>query len=74
MDACGWKPIELVHLLLGSNRIAIDTLTEKGCLKHQSPVVVPVEKRLPIMVIYSTVWYNQKGEIKFYDDVYRKLE
>ena len=67
------KTVELAHLLLGRNSIAIDTLTRKGCLKHQSPVVVPVEKKIPIMVIYSTAWYNIKGAIKFYDDVYGKL-
>jgi murein L,D-transpeptidase YcbB/YkuD len=32
------KPIELGHLVLINNNIAIDTLTEKGCLKNQSPI------------------------------------
>jgi murein L,D-transpeptidase YcbB/YkuD len=64
------KPIELAHLLLGHNRMAIDTLTAKGCVYQQSPIVVPVERALPVMIFYSTVWYNRQGEIKFYEDIY----
>lgn len=68
------KPIELAHLLLGRNSIAIDTLTAKGCLNQQAPKIVDVERQLPIIILYSTVWYNKDGEIKFYDDVYDKLD
>lgn len=67
------KPIELAHLLLGSKSVAIDTLTAKGCLYQQAPKVVDVERQLPIIILYSTVWYNKEGEIRFYDDVYDKL-
>ena len=66
------KPIELAHLLLGSNSIAIDTLTAKGCINQQSPLVVNVEKRLPVIIMYSTAWYNRNGEVRFYDDIYEK--
>jgi murein L,D-transpeptidase YcbB/YkuD len=67
------KPIELAHLLLGNNSIAIDTLTAKGCINQQAPLSVQVEKRLPVIILYSTVWYNKDGEIKFFDDVYGRL-
>lgn len=67
------KPLDFAHIVLGSNRIAIDTLTERGCLDHQSPLVVPVEKELPVVILYSTAWYTRDGDIKFYDDVYEKL-
>ncbi|WP_121355557.1 L,D-transpeptidase family protein [Flavisolibacter nicotianae] len=67
------KPIELARYLLGFNRIAIDTLTAKGCLEHQSPLPVPVQKRLPLVVLYSTVWYTANGDLRFYEDVYGKL-
>lgn len=66
------KPVELAHLLLGSNRIAIDTLTAKGCINHQSPIVLNVEERLPVVIMYSTAWYNKNGEVRFYDDIYEK--
>ena len=65
--------LELAHFLLGRNRKAIDTLTAKGCLYQQAPKPVPVERDLPIIILYSTVWYNKEGVIKFYDDVYRYL-
>lgn len=67
------KPVELAHFVLEFNRIAIDTITAKGCLQQQAPLPVPVEKRLPVIVLYSTVWYNKDGEIRFYEDVYNKL-
>jgi len=65
--------LELAHLLLGRNRIAIDTLTAKGCLFQQAPKSVRPENGLPVMILYSTAWYNKDGEVRFYDDVYRKL-
>jgi L,D-transpeptidase YcbB len=68
------KPVELAHLLLGINRIAIDTLTAKGCLKQQAPKPVAVEKDMPVIILYSTVWYNKDGELRFYDDVYKKFD
>jgi L,D-transpeptidase YcbB len=67
------KPVELAHFVLGFNRIAIDTITAKGCLQQQAPLPVRVEKRLPVIVLYSTVWYNKDGELRFYEDVYNKL-
>lgn len=67
------KPVELAHFVLGFNRVAIDTITAKGCLQQQAPLPVRVEKRLPIIVLYSTVWYNKEGELRFYEDVYNKL-
>lgn len=68
------KPMELAHLLLGYNSIAIDTLTVKGCLNRQSPIIVSSEKTLPVVVLYSTVWYDRDGVIRFFDDVYGKLD
>ena len=53
--------------------IAIDTLTEKGCLQHKAPLVVPAVHRLPIIILYSTVWYSKDGSIRFYDDVYKRF-
>lgn len=67
------KPQELALLVLGRDRIKIDTLTAKGCLNHQSPTVVKAEKPLPIVVLYSPVWYTEKGELRFYNDVYKRV-
>jgi murein L,D-transpeptidase YcbB/YkuD len=67
------KPIELARYLLGKNRVAIDTLTAKGCIDHQSPVYVPAEHTLPLVILYSTAWFDNEGMIRFYEDVYNKL-
>jgi murein L,D-transpeptidase YcbB/YkuD len=64
------KPVELARYVLGFNRIAIDTLTAKGCLNHQTPLSVPVQRKLPVVVLYSTAWYNENGELHFYEDMY----
>lgn len=68
------KPIELARYLLGFNRVAIDTLTAKGCLEHQAPLPVPVQNRLPLVVLYSTVWYTADGDLRFYEDMYGRLD
>ena len=66
------KPVEFGQLLLGRNRIAIDTLTIKGCLKSQAPKPVPAEEKLPLIVMYSTVWYDNQGKVVFYEDIYTR--
>ncbi len=66
------KAEELGQFVLGANRVAIDTLTEKGCLLNQKPIVLPVARPMPIAVVYSTVWLEADGRLRFYDDVYRK--
>jgi L,D-transpeptidase YcbB len=67
------KPVEFGQLLLGRNRIAIDTLTLKGCLKSQAPKTVSVEEKLPLIVMYSTVWFDEQGSLKFFEDVYGRV-
>jgi L,D-transpeptidase YcbB len=66
------KPIEFGQLLLGKNRIAIDTLTIKGCLKSQAPRVVPTEEKWPVVVMYSTAWYDSTGSVIFFEDIYQR--
>lgn len=67
------KPVELARELLGWNRIAIDTLTEKGCLQNKSPIILPVQYTLAMYVVYSTAWFTGEGAIRFFPDVYNRL-
>lgn len=67
------KPMELGHLVLKNNSIAIDTITEKGCLKSQSPVVVPADVKMPVIVWYNPVGIDSTGSILFFEDVYKKF-
>ena len=64
------KAMELAHLLLAGNTIAIDTLEEKGCLRNQSPITVPANLPMNVIVLYNTAWFNAAGEVSFSPDVY----
>jgi murein L,D-transpeptidase YcbB/YkuD len=67
------KAMELAHYVLKNNTIAIDTLEEKGCLRNQAPVPVPVSESIPVFVLYHTAWIDSAANISFHEDVYRKL-
>ena len=67
------KPIELGHLVLRNNQIAIDTLTEKSCLKNQSPITIPADIKMPVIVWYNPASIDSTGNLIFFDDVYRKF-
>ncbi|RYZ24689.1 MAG: hypothetical protein EOO10_20155, partial [Chitinophagaceae bacterium] len=67
------KPVELAHYLLGNNGRAIDTLIKKGCVNQQSPIIVLPQKQLAVIVFYSTAWFSTDGSLRFYNDVYDKL-
>lgn len=66
------KAMELGRYILKENTMALDTLTEKGCLKNQAPIVVPASEKIPVFVLYHTAWIDSGGIVRFYDDVYNK--
>ncbi|MGZ8554434.1 MAG: L,D-transpeptidase family protein, partial [Chitinophagaceae bacterium] len=68
------KPMELGHLVLKNNRIAIDTLEQKGCLRNQSPIVVHADEHIPVIVWYNPVGINSAGQLLFYEDVYNRFD
>ncbi len=68
------KPMEMGHLLLKNNPIAIDTLEQKGCLKNQSPIIVHVTEHMPVIVWYNPAGIDSTGRVLFYEDVYRKFK
>ena len=67
------KAMELGHLVLKNNKIAIDTLEQKGCLRNQAPIVVKADENIPVFVLYNTAWINTDGVVGFFEDIYRKL-
>ena len=67
------KAIELAHLILKENTIAIDTLEERGCLLHQSPVIVPANNPMAVFVLYNTAWIDPDMNVNFSEDVYKKF-
>lgn len=67
------KAMELGRYILKENSIAIDTLTQKGCLKNQSPITVPASENIPVFVLYHTAWIDAEANLRFYEDVYNKF-
>lgn len=67
------KPMELGHIILSHNNLAIDTLEQKGCLRNQAPITVQADQETPIIVWYNTIGIDPKGRLVFYEDVYKKF-
>jgi murein L,D-transpeptidase YcbB/YkuD len=67
------KPMELGHLLMKNNLIAIDTLEQKGCLRNQTPITVPVSDKLPVIIWYNPAGIDSMGRVLFFEDVYKKF-
>jgi L,D-transpeptidase YcbB len=68
------KPMELGHLILKNNFIAIDTLEQKGCLRNQAPITVHADVHMPVLVWYNPVGIDDTGRVLFFEDVYGKFE
>lgn len=67
------KPMELGHLILSNNGIAIDTLEAKGCLRNQAPIIVEADEKMPVVVWYNPVDVDETGRVVFYQDIYKKF-
>lgn len=67
------KPMELGHLILKNNHIAIDTLEQKGCLRNQAPIVVHADEHMPVIVWYNPAGTDTRGNLIFFEDVYEKF-
>ncbi len=68
------KPMEMGHLILKNNKIAIDTLEQKGCLRNQKPISVHADEHMPVIVWYNPAGTDAAGRILFFEDVYEKFE
>lgn len=67
------KAMELAHIVLKGNTVAVDTLEEKGCLFNQPPVNITASEIIPVIVLYNTVWIDAIGTVCFYEDPYHKF-
>ena len=65
--------MEIGHLVLKNNATAIDTLEQKGCLRNLSPITVPVDVRMPVIVWYNPVGIDATGRLLFFEDIYKKF-
>lgn len=66
------KAMELARHIV-TDAQPIDDIEEKGCIEYQSPVIIPVQKKASVFVLYNTAWTDSAGEVHFYGDVYNKL-
>ena len=67
------NPTALGHLVLKNNTIAIDTLTQKGCLLNQSPIFVRATDAMPVLVWYNPAGIDTTGNVLYFEDVYGKF-
>ena len=67
------KPLELGKLFLNGNSIALDTLNPNTKQVDVSPIYLPVKRTIPLIIWYSLVDFNDKGDVRFYEDIYKKL-
>ena len=67
------NPTALGHLVLKNNSIAIDTLTQKGCLLNQAPIFVKAIDAMPVLVWYNPAGIDAAGNLLFFEDVYQKF-
>jgi murein L,D-transpeptidase YcbB/YkuD len=66
------KPLELGHLILPENTIAIDTISEENCLKNKAPVVIPVAHPTPVIIWYNPIELDSQGQLIYLPDIYNK--
>ena len=65
--------MDLGHLVLKNNVIAIDTLEQKGCLRNQSPITVKADEQMPVIVWYNPAGIDSTGRVLFFEDIYNKF-
>lgn len=64
------KAIELGNYLLDNK---LDTAFLQACIKGEKPITVPLEKPVPVFVVYLTAVLDDNGMVKYYSDVYHLL-
>jgi murein L,D-transpeptidase YcbB/YkuD len=65
------QPIELANYLLPNK---IDSAFLESCLKDQLPVVINLERPVPVFVIYQSAETNFYNKVVFYKDIYSLLK
>ena len=68
------KAKEMSHILLKDNSVAVDTLDEKESLLGRRPIVLKLPTDIPVLILYNTSWFDAKGVVRFYPDIYSLAE
>lgn len=65
--------VQLGHLLLKEETAAaMMALEAKGDQPDQKPVVFRIPATAYVFILYNTAWPDANGQVRFYEDVYRK--
>lgn len=65
------KPYDLATILL-ENKQQVDNFLKQRFNKNLQPVSLKLNETIPVFISYFTVDINEKNEIVFYDNIYRK--
>lgn len=66
------KPIQIAKLLMDKNPLALDSIDLEKCYKNPSPIVIPLPVATPLVVWYSLVDFDSKGNVVFFNNVYHR--
>jgi len=64
------RPLDLGMRLLNNQ---LDTTFLRSCFRDQSPIPVPLEKPVPVFVVYLTAGVDPAGRLAWYKDIYHLL-
>lgn len=64
------KPKDLARLLLAENHIALDTVKFNHHIKNPKPLALKVKEEYILVIWYSLVDFDEKGEVVYFKDVY----
>lgn len=65
------KAIELAKLIAKDQVFVINQIEEKGCSQNQQPLILKADDPMNLFVIYSVAWYDNNGNVIFFDDPYK---
>lgn len=65
------KPQDLARLLLAENHIALDTVKFNHHIKNPKPLALKAKEEYILVIWYSLVDFDEKGEVAYFKDVYR---
>jgi len=66
------KVADLARLMLKADSTAFDEVLQKGDSLNTKPTAMPLTQGVPVFIVYNTVWTDQTGIVRFYDDIYGK--
>jgi len=65
------RPLDLGMQLLNNK---LDTIFLRSCFKDQSPIPVPLEKPVPVFVVYLTAGVDPAVRLTWYKDIYHLVK